>query len=123
MPPRSTPSATCWPSAVERLDEAVDLVQRALKVDPGNPSFLDSLGWAYFQQGKIDLADPPLTQAAGKLPASSTVQDHLGDLRFKQQRYADAVAAWEKSLAGDGDSIDRTRVEKKVRDARARVKR
>jgi len=106
-----------------RLDEAVDLVQRALKVDPGNPSFLDSLGWAYFQQGKIDLADAPLTQAAERLPASSTVQDHLGELRFKQQRFADAVAAWEKSLAGDGESIDRTKVEKKVRDARARVRR
>jgi tetratricopeptide (TPR) repeat protein len=105
----------------QRLDEAVDLVQRALKVEPGNPSFLDSLGWAYLQQGKIDLADPPLTQAAEQLPASSTVQDHLGDLRFKQQRYADAVAAWEKSLAGDGESIDRTQVEKKARDARARV--
>ena len=47
-----------------RLDEAVELVQRALKIEPDNPSFLDSLGWAYFQQGKLDLADPPLTQAA-----------------------------------------------------------
>ena len=107
----------------QRLDEAVDLVQRALKVEPGNPSFLDSLGWAYFQQGKIDLADPPLTQAAAQLESSSTVQDHLGDLRFRQQRYADALAAWERSLAGDGESIDRAKVENKVRDARARVKR
>ncbi len=107
----------------QRLDEAVDLLQRALKVEPGNPSFLDSLGWAYFQQGRIDLADSPLTQAAEQLPSSSTVQDHLGDLRFKQQRYADAVAAWDRSLAGDGESIDRSKVEKKVRDARARVKR
>ena len=31
----------------ERLDEAVQLVQRALKIEPDNPSFLDSLGWAY----------------------------------------------------------------------------
>ena len=41
----------------ERLDEAVTLVQRALKIEPGNPSYLDSLGWAYFQQGRLDLAD------------------------------------------------------------------
>ena len=107
----------------QRLDEAVDLVQRALKVEPGNPSFLDSLGWAYFQQGRIDLAELPLTQAAAQLESSSTVQDHLGDLRFRQQRYADALAAWERALAGDGESIDRAKVEKKVRDARARVKR
>jgi hypothetical protein len=33
------------------------------------------------------------------------------------------VAAFERSLAGDGDSIDRATVEKKVRDARARVRR
>lgn len=106
-----------------RLDEAVDLVQRALKVEPTNPSYLDSLGWAYFRQGKLDLADQPLTQAAERLPTSSAVNEHLGDLRLKQERYADAVAAFERSLAGDGESIDRTKVEKKVRDARQRVKR
>ena len=107
----------------QRLDEAVDLVQRALKIEPANPSFLDSLGWAYFRQGKLDLADAPLTQAAERLPTSSTVNEHLGDLRFKQERYEDALAAFERSLAGDGESIDRAKVEKKVRDARARVKR
>jgi tetratricopeptide (TPR) repeat protein len=105
----------------ERLDEAVALVQRALKVEPGNPSYLDSLGWAYFQQGKIDLADAPLTEAADKLQTSSVVQDHLGDLRFKQKRYADAASAWERALAGDGQSIDRPKIEKKIREARGRM--
>jgi tetratricopeptide (TPR) repeat protein len=105
----------------QRLDEAVDLVQRALKVDPGNPSFLDSLGWAYYQQGKLDLADPPLTTAAAKMPHNSVIQDHLGDLRFKQRRFADAADAWERSLAGDGESIDRPRIEKKIQDAKSRM--
>jgi tetratricopeptide (TPR) repeat protein len=104
----------------ERLDEAVDLVQRALKVEPGNPSYLDSLGWAYFRLGKLELADPPLTEAASRLPNSSVVQEHLGDLRFKQERFADAVAAWERSLAGDGESIDRAKIEQKLREARER---
>lgn len=107
----------------QRLDEAVDLLQRALKIEPANPSFLDSLGWAYFRQGRLDLADAPLTQAADRLPTSSTVHEHLGDLRLKQERYEDAIAAFERSLAGDGEDIDRTKVEKKVRDARQRVKR
>jgi tetratricopeptide (TPR) repeat protein len=107
----------------ERLDEAVDLLHRALKIDPENPSFLDSLGWAYFRQGKLDLADGPLSTAAERLPDNSVIQDHLGDLRFRQQRFADAIAAWKRSLAGDGDSIDRAAIEKKLRDAHARVKR
>lgn len=106
----------------ERLDEAVTLLERALKVEPGNPSFLDSLGWAYFQQGRIDRADAPLTDAAAKLPSSSAVQEHLGDLRFRQQRYGEAAAAWERSLAGDGEAIDRARIEKKVRDVQPRLK-
>jgi tetratricopeptide (TPR) repeat protein len=101
-----------------RLDEAVELVQRALQIEPDNPSFLDSLGWAYFQQGKLDLADRPLSDAAAKLPTNSVVQDHLGDLRFKQGRYADAIAAWERSLAGDGESIDRATIQRKLRQAR-----
>ena len=105
----------------ERLDEAVQLVQRALKIDPDNPSFLDSLGWAYFQQGRLDQADAPLTQAAAKLQSSSVVQEHLGDLRFKQQRFADAASAWERALSGDGQSVDRARIEKKLRDARSRM--
>ena len=97
-------------------------MQRALTIEPANPSYLDSLGWAFFRQGKLDLADAPLTKAADQLPRSSAVHEHLGDLRFKQERFADAVAAFERSLAGDGDSIDRAKVEKKARDARLRVK-
>ena len=105
----------------ERLDEAVTLVQRALKVEPDNPSFLDSLGWAFFKQGKLELADAPLSQAAQRSPENSVIQEHLGDLRARQQRYAEAVLAWERALAGDGDSIDRSVIEKKLSDARARI--
>jgi len=100
-------------------DEAVALIQRALKIDPANPSYLDSLGWAYVQQGHLDLADQPLTAAADRLPKNSVVQDHLGDLRQKQHRPADAIAAWQRALAGDGEEIDRGRIEKKIKEAQA----
>jgi len=100
--------------AAAGLDEAVSLIQRALKIDPDNPSFLDSLGWAYVQQGKLDLADAPLTTAAEKQPANSVIQEHLGDLRQKQNRRADAIVAWQKALAGDGEAIDRGRIQKKI---------
>lgn len=106
----------------ERLDEAVQLLQRAVKVEPGNPSFLDSLGWAFFKQGRFELADPPLSEAAQKMPDNSVIQDHLGDLRFRQHRFAEAVVAWERALAGDGESIDRAVIEKKLRDAQSRLK-
>src|SRR5262249_42322537 len=96
------------------LDEAVSFIQRALKVEPNNPSYLDSLGWAYVQQGKLDLADQPLSTAAEKLPKNSVIQDHLGDLRLKQNRHADAIAAWQRALAGDMDTLDRSKIQKKI---------
>ena len=70
------------------------------------------------QQGKLDLADSPLTAAAKKMPKNSVIQEHLGDLRQKQNRHADAIAAWQKALTGDGDSLDRVKVQKKIDAAR-----
>jgi tetratricopeptide (TPR) repeat protein len=108
----------------QRLDEAVDLVQRALKVEPENPSFLDSLGWAYFQQGKNRTggsgADQSRRVSCSRVRPSRIT---LAICASGSSASPDAAAAWERSLAGDGESIDRAKVEKKMRDARSRVKR
>jgi len=55
------------------------------------------------------------------MPNNSVIQDHLGDLRFKQRRFADAASAWERSLSGDGESIVRSVIEKKIAEARSRL--
>ena len=107
----------------ERLDESVDLIQRALELDPGNGSYLDSLGWAYLKQNRLDLAEPPLRQASDQLGRNSVVQDHMGDLLFLLERYAEAISAWERALAGDGDGVDLSVIEGKVADAQARLAR
>ena len=105
-----------------RLPEAVELAQRAVKIEPGNPSYLDTLGWALFKQGKADEADVPLTRAAAVLTANSVIQDHHGDVLARRGRNAEAVAAWQRALAGDGEQIDRVAIEKKIKAARAKSK-
>ncbi len=105
-----------------RLAEAVDLAQRAVKIEPANPSYLDTLGWALFKQGKPDEAEVPLAKAAAVLMANSVIQDHHGDVLARRGRHADAIAAWERALAGDGEQIDRAAIEKKIKAARARSK-
>jgi tetratricopeptide (TPR) repeat protein len=100
-----------------RLDEAVALLKRAVSLDPHNGAYLDSLGWAYFKQNQLDLAEPNLRAAAGQLPRDSVVQDHWGDLLAKRGKYADAVEAWRRALNGDGERIERATIERKIGDA------
>jgi predicted Zn-dependent protease len=105
-----------------RLPEAVELAQRALKVEPGNPAFLDTLGWALFKNGRFEDATDPLSKAAAVLTGNSVIQDHHGDVLEKRGRHAEAIAAWQRALSGDGEQIDRAAIEKKIKTAKARVK-
>ena len=105
----------------QRLDESVDLVKRALKIEPDNGSYLDSLGWAYYKAGKLDLAAENLSRAAEQLMRNSVIQDHYGDVLVKLERYDEAIAAWTRALSGDGDSIDRGDIDKKIRSARQKL--
>ena len=105
----------------ERLDESVNLLQKALQIDPENGSYLDSLGWAYFKAEKLDLAEDNLRRAADQLKTNSVIQDHYGDVLFKLGRYDEAIAAWTRALAGDGDSISRADIDKKIRSAKQKL--
>ena len=105
-----------------RLPEAVELAERAVKIEPDNPAYLDTLGWALFKQGRTDEAATPLGRAATTLTGNSVIQDHHGDVLAKQGQTTAAIAAWERALAGDGEQIDHGAIQKKIKAARARVK-
>ena len=83
----------------DRLDEALSLIQRAVNIDPTNGSFLDSLGWLYFQMGKLPEAKRYLEQAAVYEHQSSTIREHLGDLYHKLgERAGDALRGRSRSV-------------------------
>lgn len=102
----------------EQLDEALGLIHRALEIEPDNPSYLDSLGWAYFRQGNYRLAREPLERAAAAMTTASIVQDHLGDLYFQLKLYREAAAAYDRALAGDMDGVELADVTRKRNRAR-----
>ncbi len=107
----------------ERLGESVELIKRALAVEPDNGSYLDSLGWAYFKGGQLGPAEEHLKRAADLLLTNSVVQDHYGDVLFRLGRFQDAIDAWSRALSGDGDSIDSGDVGDKIRSARQKLPR
>ena len=79
------------------LDEAVDLLQRALTQDPGNGAYMDSLGWAYFKLGQPQDSLSLLEQAAARMP-DPEVFEHLGQVYWKLGREEEALSAWRKGL-------------------------
>ncbi len=105
----------------ERLNESVDLLKKALEIEPDNGSYLDSLGWAYYKADKLPLALDNLQRAADQMKSNSVIQDHYGDVLFKLSRYDEAIAAWERALAGDSDSIDRPAIDKKIKSAKQKL--
>jgi len=99
-----------------KLDEAVQMIERALTIDGFNGAYLDSLGWVYFQLGRFAEAQAPLEQAAREFPYDPTVLEHLGDLYLEMGLHDRAFAAWTRAMnAGPEDSATlRTKMERQA---------
>jgi len=111
-----------------KLDESLNYIKQALTIEPNSGAYLDSLGWAYFKQGKYDLAEESLTKASARMGSDPTVQEHLGDLFQKTGRLKQAAAHWERALAEWGktvaaevDSEAQAKVQQKLDAARVRL--
>ncbi|MGQ0540693.1 MAG: tetratricopeptide repeat protein [Blastocatellia bacterium] len=98
----------------ERIEEAFGLISQAVKIDPTNPSYLDSLGWAYFKLGKHGDAERYLRDAARIDPASPTIHEHLGDVLDKLGKLPQAREAWELALRLASENADLVRLRKKL---------
>jgi tetratricopeptide (TPR) repeat protein len=88
-----------------RLDEAYQLIKKAVDLEPDNGAFLDSLGWVYYRQGKLTDAESCLIKASSHMDADPTVHDHLGDVYSKLGKTKDAIAQWTASLKGFKDEL------------------
>jgi len=80
------------------LGEAEKLILKALQLKPGNGYIIDSLGWTYFKQNRIDLALKYLQEAAAILPGDGAIAEHLGDAYLKAGRRQEALTAYRRAL-------------------------
>jgi tetratricopeptide (TPR) repeat protein len=99
----------------QKQDEATALIQKAVKIEPTNSSFIDSLGWAYFKQNKFDEAEKYLKDALRRNPASATIQEHLGDVYDKQGKSDLAKTAWKRALGLSSDSEQIIKIKAKIK--------
>jgi predicted Zn-dependent protease len=88
-----------WADANRNLARAAEMLERAVAQEPRNGAYLDSLGWAYFRLGKLDLAQKFLAEAASLIPRDPTIQDHLADVYAKTGDSARALETYRRALS------------------------
>jgi tetratricopeptide (TPR) repeat protein len=103
-----------WAEQGVHLDRAAEMLNRAVTLEPGNGAYLDSLGWAYFRQGKLDLAEKYLNNAAKILPRDATVHEHLGDVLAKRGDTNRALSLYRVALTLDPESKDEAKLRSKI---------
>lgn len=103
-----------WAESGTNLDRAADMLNRAVTQEPRNGAYIDSLGWVYFRQGKLDLAEKYLTDATHLLPRDSTVHEHLGDVLAKRGETIRALTLYRAALTLDPESKDGPKLKVKI---------
>ncbi len=110
------------------LEEALELVRRAVELEPHNGAFLDSLGWVYYRLGKLEDAERYLRLALERVPRDPTVNDHLGDVYYRQGKLKEAITQWQISLKewetaskAEFDPEEIAKIQKKLEGAKTRL--
>jgi tetratricopeptide (TPR) repeat protein len=84
-----------------KLDKARVMIERAVRLDPNNAAYIDSLGWVLFKLGRLQdglVQEQKAIELSGDDP-DPTLFDHLGDIYAALQLPDKAREAWRKSLS------------------------
>jgi Flp pilus assembly protein TadD len=79
-----------------RLEEARDLIEKALSLAPDDASIIDSLGWVQYRLGNNAQAIESLQRAYG-LRSDPEIAVHLGEVLWVSGRRADAEKYWREA--------------------------
>jgi len=101
-----------WAERGENLERARELIARALKAEPDNAAFLDSMGWVLYKLKQPQRALEFMLRAVkAETPGDATVLDHLGDIYAVLNQSEEARAAWTKSLAIEANDAVKKKLE------------
>ena len=88
-----------------RLQEAHDLIKKALSLAPEDPYIMDSMGWVEFRLGRFEQAEELLRRAFA-IKSDPEIAAHLGEVLWVRGREEEAKKLWRN--AGGRDSQNET---------------
>ncbi|MES2151677.1 MAG: tetratricopeptide repeat protein [Pseudomonadota bacterium] len=83
-----------------RLPEALELIDKALKMAPGDPFIMDSMGWVQYRLGNLPQAEAHLRRAYA-LRSDPEIAVHLGEVLWHMGQKADAQKLWRAARSKD----------------------
>lgn len=86
-----------------RLDEAAQLIAKALELSPNDHFILDSMGWVEYRRGKLEQAADYLRRAYSE-QTDPEIAAHLGEVLWQQGKRDEARKTWEEALRTHPDN-------------------
>ena len=100
------------------MKEAHQLIEKALKLEPENAYYIDSLGWVFYRLGRLEDALREIKKSLQLLSQENKddaiIREHLGDIYFAMGKEKEAIKAWRKALELDPEN---KKVKKKIEKA------
>jgi tetratricopeptide (TPR) repeat protein len=89
-----------------KLDEAIEMIEKALELEPDNGAFLDSYAWVLYKLGRYEDAIVPMNSAIEIEQDDAILYDHQGDIYAALNKLDKAVESWKKALELDPENDD-----------------
>ena len=90
--------AYSWLERNYKIDEAIDMIQKAHKQKENDPYITDSVGWGFYLIGDYINAEKYLKKALQLMPDDPIVNDHYGDVLWKLNKKLQAKYYWQAVL-------------------------
>ena len=90
--------AYSWLERDYKINEAIEMLEKAYEQKNNDPYIIDSIGWAYYLIDDYTKAEKLLKRAVQMMPDDPIVNDHYGDILWKLDRKIQARYFWSMVL-------------------------
>lgn len=103
-----------WLEKGLRLDEALEMIRKAVDQRPNDGFIVDSLGWAHYQMHDFENAVKELEKAVELQPVDPVINDHFGDALWRVGRRLEAEFQWKRAISFKPEEKDLKRIKRKL---------
>ena len=90
--------AYSWLEREYKINDAIEMLEKAYSKESNDPYIIDSIGWAYYLIDDFVKAEKFLKRAVQLMPDDPIVNDHYGDILWKMNRKIQARYFWSTVL-------------------------